>query len=125
MIKSVMKGALALALVGLAGVAQADGDAKKGKRVFNKCKACHVLDKEQNRVGPHLVGIIGRPVGAVEDFKYSDAMMAWGEGKTWDDATLAEYLGNPKKVVPGTKMAFAGLKKDDQIADLIAFIKSE
>ena len=125
MIKSVMKGALALALVGFAGVAQADGDAKKGKRVFNKCKACHVLDKEQNRVGPHLVGIIDRPVASVADFKYSDAMVAWGEGKKWDDAMLTEYLANPKKAVPGTKMAFAGLRKDKQIADLIAYIKSE
>ena len=94
-----------------AAPALADGDPEKGEKVFARCKACHVVDKEQNRVGPHLVGIIGRPAGSVEGFKYSDAMKSWG--KTWDEPTLAEYLKDPKGYIPGNKMAFAGLKKED------------
>ena len=81
----------ALTILPLAAAsAMADGDAADGEKVFGRCKACHVVDKEQNRVGPHLVGIIGRPAGSVETFKYSDAMK--NSGKTWDEATLAAYL---------------------------------
>ena len=87
----------------------ADADPAQGEKVFGRCKACHVVDKEQNRVGPHLVGIIGREAGSVETFKYSDAMK--NSGKTWDEATLAAYLQDPKGYIPGNKMAFPGLKK--------------
>jgi len=118
----------ALATLALSGSAFADGDPAKGKRVFVKCKACHVLDKEKNKVGPHLVGIIGRPVASVEGFKYSkgaDSMMAFAEGgKVWDEATLTEYLKKPKALVKKTKMAFPGIKQDEQIVDLIAYMKS-
>ena len=118
----------AMATLALSGSALADGDAAKGKRVFVKCKACHVLDQEKNKVGPHLVGIVGRPIASVDGFKYSkgaDSMMAFAEGgKVWDEATLAEYLKKPKDLVKRTKMAFPGLKKDEQIADLIAYMKS-
>jgi len=118
----------AVATLALSGAAFADGDPAKGKRVFVKCKACHVLDKDKNKVGPHLVGIIGRPVASVEGFKYSkgaDSMMAFAEGgKVWDEATLTEYLKKPKALVKKTKMAFPGIKKDEQIADLIAYMKS-
>ena len=79
-----------VAVVGLAGPALAEGDAAAGEKVFRKCKACHVADKEQNRVGPHLVDIIGRVSGSVDGFKYSDAMK--GAEITWDDTTIAEYL---------------------------------
>jgi len=95
-----------------------------GERVFRQCQACHVVDKEQNRVGPHLVGVVGREVGAVEDFRYSKAMLEWGEGKVWDEATLTEYLANPRGVVKGTKMAFGGLKKDEDIAAVIEYMKA-
>jgi len=118
----------AIASLAISGSALADGDAAKGKKVFVKCKACHVLDKEKNKVGPHLVGIIGRTVAAVDGFKYSkgpDSMMAFAEdGKVWDEATLAEYLRKPKDLIKKTKMAFPGLKKEQQIADLIAYMKS-
>lgn len=110
---------LGLALASTAAVA--DGDAAKGKKVFNKCKTCHVVDAEKNKVGPHLVGIFGRAAGAAEGFKYSDAMLA--SGITWDEATIAAYLADPKGYVDGNKMAFAGLKKDDEIADVIAYLK--
>jgi cytochrome c len=112
----------ALAVLQLAAApAFAQGDPAKGEKVFNRCKACHVVDKEQNRVGPHLVGIIGRQAGSVEGFKYSDAMK--NSGKTWDEETLAAYLKDPKGYIAGNKMAFAGLKKEDEVADVIAYLK--
>ena len=114
----------ALAVLQLAATsAFAQGDPEKGEKVFNRCKACHVVDKEQNRVGPHLVGIIGRQAGSVEGFGYSDAMK--NSGKTWDEETLAAYLKDPKGYVPGNKMAFAGLKKEDEVVDVIAYLKRE
>ena len=112
----------AVALLAASG-AWADGNAKKGKRVFNKCKTCHVLDKEKNRIGPHLVGLFGRKAGSVAGFKYSKAML--GSGIVWDEKTIADYVANPKKFLPGNKMVFPGLKKEDQREDLIAYLKSE
>jgi len=116
----------ALALCLAAGVAQADDDAKlikKGKKVFNKCKACHFLDKEKNKVGPHLVGIIGRAAGSVDGFKYSDAMK--DSGITWGEAEILAYVEKPKDYIPGNKMVFPGLKKEKDRLALIAYIKSE
>lgn len=110
---------LSAALLG--SPAFADGDVKKGKKVFNKCKACHFVDKEKNKVGPHLVGLFGRTAGAVEGFKYSPAMME--SGIVWSSETLAVYLANPKANVPGTKMVFAGLKKEKQITDVISYLQ--
>lgn len=105
----------------LAAPAFADGDPAKGEKVFARCKACHEIAKEQNKVGPHLVGVIGRQAGSVEGFKYSDAMK--NSGKVWDEATLAAYLKDPKGYIPGNKMAFAGLKKEDEIENLVAYLK--
>ncbi|MCL5779072.1 cytochrome c family protein [Limibaculum sp. FT325] len=114
--------AAVIAALGLAGVAHA-GDAEAGKKVFNKCKACHKLEEGKNGVGPSLHGLVGRPVASIDGFKYSDAMKAFAEGgKVWDEAALTQYLADPKGVVPGTKMAFAGLKKPEEIADVIAYI---
>ena len=107
-------------------MALADGDAAEGKNVYKKCMACHAADKEQNKVGPHQVGIIGRKAAAVEGFKYSDAMKAKGaEGLVWDDANFTAYMKDPKGFIPGNKMAFAGLKEDKDIADLIAYLKAD
>ena len=114
---------IALIGIGAATVAHAEGDTKAGKKVYNKCKACHVLDKEQNRVGPHLVGIMGRTAGAVDGFKYSDAMIA--SGIVWDADTIGAYLADPKGYIPDNKMAFPGLKKEDDIANVIAYIEEE
>ena len=109
-----------------AGPAQADGDAAKGEQVFKKCMACHTVNDKANKVGPHLVGIVGRPVASVEGFSYSEDMKANGAtGAVWDEAALMAYLENPKAVVAKTKMAFAGLKKEDERADLIAFLKTK
>ncbi len=107
----------------LAGAAMAEGDPAAGERVFRQCQACHVIDTEQNRVGPHLVGIFGREAGAVEGFKYSDAMA--NSGIVWDEETIAAYLANPRGYVSGNRMAFAGLRSEEQIADVIAYMKSK
>jgi cytochrome c len=99
----------------------ADGDAAKGKKVFAKCMACHALEAGKNKVGPTLHGIIGRQAGAVEGFTYSDAMK--NSGITWNEAELDKYLTNPKKHIPGNKMAFPGLPKADDRANVIAYLK--
>lgn len=98
------------------------GDAANGQKVFRQCQACHVVDKEQNRVGPHLVGIIGRPAGQVDGFKYSPVMAE--SGLVWDAATLAQYLADPKGFLPGNRMAFVGLRKAEDVEDVIAYLES-
>lgn len=115
------------AILSLAAVAaHAAGDPDKGAKVFNKCKACHEIKNAQNKVGPHLVGIMGRTAGSVEGFNYSEALKkAHQDGLVWNEETIAKYVQNPKEFLPGNRMAFAGLKKDDEIADLIAYLKQE
>ena len=112
---------LTLAAAGAAS-AQPAGDPAKGEQVFKRCQACHVVNQPTNRVGPHLVGIIGRKSGSVEDFKYSDANK--NSNATWDEVTLDKYLTDPKAFMPGNKMAFPGLKKPEERADVIAYLKS-
>ena len=121
-----MSGIAAVLAVGLfAGSAMAEGDVKKGEKVFKRCKACHKVEDGKNGIGPHMFGIMNRKVAAVEGFKYSKGMMAYAETKpVWDAATLDAFLAKPKKEVKGTKMAFAGLKKEKQRADLIAYLET-
>ncbi len=122
--RSVSTLVLALALAFGASAAQAEGDAVKGKKVFKKCAACHSLEAGKKKIGPSLHGVMGRTVGTLEGFKYSKAMVAYGEsGKVWDAETLNAYLEAPKKVVKGTRMAYAGLKKLQQREDLIAYLE--
>lgn len=118
-----MTAMLAAAVTLSAGAALADGDAKAGATVFKKCGACHTATEATNKVGPSLMGIVGRPVATVEGYAYSPAMKTFGEGKTWDEATLASYLADPKGTVKGTKMSFAGLKKAEDVANVIAYLK--
>ena len=100
----------------------ADGDAAAGKAVFNQCRACHQVGPEaHNSVGPVLNGIVGRKAGEEPGYNYSDANK--GSGLTWDEATLREYLKNPKAKVPGTKMVFPGIARDNQLDNLIAYLK--
>ncbi len=116
--------AIALTLIS-GSAAFAAGDAEKGGKVFLKCKACHENEKGVSRVGPTLKGIVGRATASVEGYKYSDAMAAKGAGGlVWTEENLAAYLPDPKAFVPGTKMAFAGLKKPDEVADIIAYLKA-
>ena len=106
-----------------AASAHAAGDPAKGKKVFNKCKACHTVDEGgKNKVGPNLFGVVNREAAKVEGFKYSKAMKE--AGLTWDADTLDKYLTNPKKFLKGTKMSFAGLKKEKQRANVIAYLET-
>ncbi|MEM7508078.1 MAG: cytochrome c family protein [Pseudomonadota bacterium] len=106
-----------------AGIAEA-ADAKKGEKVFRKCKACHKVEDGKNAVGPHLFGIVGRDMAAVDGFKYSKAMTEFGAGKTWTAEELDAFLTKPKAYIKGTKMSFGGLKKEDQRADVIAYLET-
>ena len=97
-------------------------DAAAGAKVFNQCRACHqVGETAKNLIGPKLNGLFGRTAGSVEGFKYSDANIK--SGIVWSEAIFAEYIRDPKAKIPGTKMVYAGLKNDQQIADLTAFLK--
>ncbi|MER9234651.1 cytochrome c family protein [Mesorhizobium sp. M0622] len=99
-------------------------DAAAGEKVFTKCKVCHIADQDKNKIGPSLNGVIGRTAGTHPGFSYSQAMVAAGKsGVKWDEATLATYLHDPKAMVKGTKMAFVGLKKDEDVANVIAYLK--
>lgn len=101
----------------------AAGDPEAGEKVFRKCKACHTVDEGgPNRVGPNLYGIVGAPVASVEGFGYSDALIEYGGD--WTPDRLAAFLANPRKEVKGTKMGFGGLRKEEDQADVIAYLDS-
>lgn len=99
----------------------AAADPAAGEKVFGKCKSCHKLDGSKG-TGPHLDGVMGRPVASVADFAYSDGMKA--HGGNWDPEPLQVFLTDPKGVVPGTKMTFDGLKKPEDRANLIAYLQT-
>ena len=127
--KFMRKTALALGLALAAGVTALapaafaqDGDPAAGKKVFRKCQACHTVQEGKHRQGPSLYGVIGRKAGTAEGFKnYSDAMK--NHDVVWDEASLNAYLEDPKATVPGNKMVFVGLKKAEERADIIAYLK--
>jgi cytochrome c len=97
-------------------------DAAAGEKVFAQCRACHQIgENAKNAVGPELNGLIGRKAGSVEGYNYSAANK--NSGLTWDEATFREYIMNPRGKVPGTKMIFAGIKDEQRINDLIAYLK--
>jgi cytochrome c len=115
---------LALFAAALAQPALAEGDAAKGEKIFNKCRACHAVGADaKNKVGPALNGVVDAPAGQVADFRYSDALLAAAaSGLIWDAETLSAFLKKPSDVVDGTKMAFPGLRKDDEIENVIAYL---
>ncbi len=122
----ILRTLLVVSLIGaFATVAHAEGDPKKGEKVFKKCKACHMVGEgAKNRVGPPLNDLFGRKAGTVEGFKYSKAMKEAGEkGLVWDVKTLDEFLKKPKAVIKKTRMAFVGLKKEKDRANVIAYLK--
>jgi cytochrome c2 len=114
----------AFALLASAGAANAQEDlVAAGEKVFRKCQACHAAGEgAANKVGPQLNALFGRKPGSLPDYKYSEAMIAFGQDKVWDEATLTPYLHNPRGVVKGTKMAFPGLKKDEEVQAVLAYL---
>ena len=115
---------LALALLALtpavASSARAEGDPANGEKLFRQCKACHSLEAGKKGVGPSLNGLIGRPSGSMEGFAYSPAMK--GANVTWTEENLAKYIADPKGFVAGNKMAFAGVKKEEDLKNLLAYL---
>ena len=105
------------------GAARAEGDAAKGETVFKRCQPCHNADNKTDKIGPYLHGVVGRKAGTAEGFIYSDAMK--NSGLTWDEATLDQYLKDPKAKVPGNKMAFPGLPKKEDRENVIAYLKQQ
>ena len=102
--------------------AEAAGDAAAGEKVFLKCRACHqVGETAKNAVGPRLNGLFGRSAGSIEGYSYSPANK--NSGIVWDEATFRDYIKGPQAKVPGTKMVFPGLKTDQEIDDIVAFLK--
>ncbi|MFZ4409063.1 MAG: c-type cytochrome [Paracraurococcus sp.] len=118
---------LAFALALGAALPAAAQDAEAGKRVFNQCRACHSIDQGgRNGVGPNLWAVVGRKAGIIEGFRYSASMKEKAEaGLTWDEDTLRAYITNPKAVVPAGSMSYPGLRNEQQLNDLLAFLKAQ
>jgi len=112
-----------LAAAFVASPALAQDKAKQGETIFKRtCAACHTVEPGKNRIGPSLAGVVGRKAGSAEGFKYSDPMAK--SGITWNEDSLNKYLTDPKATVPGNKMAFAGLKKDDERKAVIDYLET-
>ncbi len=113
-----------LAALALMSSAWAEGDAAAGAKVFAQCSACHAVGAgAQNSVGPVLNGVVGRPAATYPSYRYSSAMKR--SGLTWDEPTLKQYLKGPEKLVPGSKMVFPGLASDEDVANVIAYLKQQ
>lgn len=118
-----MRALTVAAVLGGLGLSGASAqDAENGAEVFKKCRACHQIgETAKNAVGPPMNGLFGRKAGTIEGFTYSEANKA--SGVIWDEATFANYIKDPRAAMPGNKMAFAGVKDDEDIKDLTAFLK--
>lgn len=122
MMKTIAATTALLAAMWLGAASARAQDAAAGEKSFAKCRACHqVGETAKNVIGPTLNGLFGRQSGTVEGYSYSPANK--NAGITWDDASFAEYIKDPKAKMPGTKMVFAGIKNDTEIADLTAYLK--
>jgi cytochrome c len=121
-----MRAAAALALLllsALAAPALAAGNVENGAAVFKKCMPCHRIGPgAKTLVGPELNGVVGRKAGSIEGYPYSRAML--NSGVTFDEATLSDYLKGPRALIPGINMSFPGLRKDQDVADIIAYLKT-
>ena len=121
---SFLPAALALSFAGVVSAALAlpPGNPQRGEKIYDRCIACHSLDRD--RTGPHHAGLIGRRAGSVPGFAYSPAMKKAGSsGLVWTEDTLDKFLKAPTKFIPGTRMGYAGIKDDQERADLIAYLK--
>lgn len=101
---------------------EAAGDPSAGEKIFLRCRACHQLgETARNAVGPKLNGLFGRPAGSIEGYSYSPANK--NSGITWDEPTFRDYIKAPQLKIPSTKMVFPGLKSEQEIDDVVAFLK--
>ena len=135
MIRQLIPPAALALMLGLGGASipapsraqEAAGDPAAGQRVFNQCRACHIIDNnKRNSVGPNLHGIVGRPAASIEGFRYSPTMKEKAAGGlVWTEENLRAYIKQPKEVVPGGSMSFPGLRNEQQLNDLIAFLKTQ
>ena len=103
----------------------ADGDAVRGEQIFKKCKVCHTTaEGAKRRIGPNLFDIMGREIANKSNFKYSKALMDYKSNSVWDQQLMYQWLQSPSKFAKGTKMAFPGLRKDEDLKDIIAYLKT-
>jgi cytochrome c len=111
-------------LLAFAPLARAEGDPQAGEAVFKKnCSVCHTTDEGKNKIGPSLHGIVGRHSATLPNFQYSEAMKS--ANKEWDAQNLDQYLSNPRGLVPGTKMIFAGLKNEQDRQNIVAYLATQ
>ena len=117
----------AMTLLLSAPFALAEGDVAKGEKIFRKCAACHSMSADgPKKPGPALHDVVGRKVGTLEGFNYSEPLKAAGvAGDVWTDAHLKEFLADPKALYKGHKMTFPGLKKEDERDDVVAYLRSQ
>ena len=112
---------LATASVFAAGIARADGDAKRGEKLFEECRACHATERGVHGVGPTLYGVFGRRAGALDDFRYSPALKK--SGITWTAQVMDAYVGDPQKAVPANRMPYGGMPEARDRADLVVYMQ--
>lgn len=113
---------VSLMFAALSHPAKAVGDPAAGEKIFQRCRACHQIgETARNGVGPKLNGLLGRPAGSIEGYSYSPANK--NSGITWDEPTFRDYIKGPQVKIPNTKMVFPGLKSDQEIDDIVAFLK--
>jgi len=124
MIARLIAAASLIASTGVATAQEMAGDPAKGERVFRKCQACHAVGVDaKNKVGPILNGIVGREAASVEGFNYSDALKeAAADGLVWNAEEIAALLEQPRSYVKGIRMTFAGLRREEERADVIAYL---
>lgn len=114
--------AVLVSLCVIAGGARAEGDAAAGKAAFAKCGICHSVKQGENKIGPSLFGVVGRPSHSLAGYNYSDPMKAYDA--TWDGPTLDHYLADPRQTVPGTRMIFPGIKSETERSNIIAYLQT-
>ncbi|WP_448204018.1 c-type cytochrome [Azospirillum sp. sgz302134] len=113
----------ATTLLALTATAQAEGDPANGEKLFRQCKSCHTTEAGKNRIGPTLHGLFGRKAGTVESYaNYSHGLKA--SGITWNATTLDRYLTDPRSIIADSRMAFGGIQKPEDRADLIAYLQT-